>query len=64
MVRALTERFARAKAEGDLPGEASAEGLARYVGTLVGGMAVVAAGGASREELDEVIEMGMGGWPG
>ena len=64
MMKALTARFDRAKEEGDLPGEASAEGLARYVGTLVGGMAVMAAGGASKEELEGVIETGMRGWPG
>jgi AcrR family transcriptional regulator len=51
---AVRERFERARAEGDLPAEAHAADLARYVATVMRGMAVQAAGGASRENLRRV----------
>ena len=46
-------------AEGDLPAEADSTDLARYVVTILQGMAVQAAGGASREELRKVVEMAL-----
>ena len=61
---AVRERFERAKAEGDLPADADPADLARYVVTVMHGMAVQAAGGASREELRRVAEMALRAWPG
>jgi AcrR family transcriptional regulator len=60
---ALRERFARAKAEGDLPAEANAADLARYVLAVMHGMSVHSAGGASREELQGVIDLSLRAWP-
>jgi AcrR family transcriptional regulator len=60
---AVRDRFARAKAEGDLPAGADAGDLARYVMAVMHGMAVQSAGGASREELQGVIELSMRAWP-
>jgi AcrR family transcriptional regulator len=60
---ALRERFARAKAEGDLPAEANAADLARYVVAVMHGMSVQSAGGASREELQGVINLSLRAWP-
>jgi hypothetical protein len=37
--------------QGDLPTEADATDLARYISAILQGMAVQAAGGASREQL-------------
>jgi hypothetical protein len=37
--------------------------LARYVATIVYGMAVQAAGGASRDKLQRVVEMGLRSLP-
>src|SRR5207248_4425547 len=54
---ALRERFGRAVSEGDLPADVDCADLARYVVTVIHGMAVQAAGGASREELCRVAEM-------
>ena len=54
---ALRWRFQRAKSEGDLPATVNPADLARYVATIVYGMAVQAAGGATREKLQNVIEM-------
>lgn len=59
---ALRERFERAIAEGDLPPDADAADLARYVTTISYGMAVKAADGATREELERVVEMALRAW--
>jgi AcrR family transcriptional regulator len=61
---ALRERFARAKAEGDLPAGTDAADLARYVMAVMHGMSVQSAGGASREELQGVIDFSLRAWPG
>jgi AcrR family transcriptional regulator len=53
----LRRRFQRAKSEGDLPATVNPADLARYVATIVYGMAVQAAGGASRDKLQRVVEM-------
>lgn len=60
---AMRERFQRAIEEGDLPQGADAAKLARYLMTLNCGFAVQAAGGATREQLEEVAEMALQNWP-
>jgi AcrR family transcriptional regulator len=60
---ALRERFERAKIEGDLPAGADAGDLARYVMAVMHGMSVQSAGGASREELQGVIDLSLRAWP-
>jgi AcrR family transcriptional regulator len=60
---ALRQRFERAITDGDLPSGADPADLARYVVTITQGMAVQAAGGASREELRRVVEMALRAWP-
>jgi hypothetical protein len=60
---ALRERFERSIAERDLPGDADPADLARYVATISHGMAVQAAGGATREELMKVAELAIRAWP-
>jgi len=61
---AVRQRFERARADGDLPAEADPADLARYVVTVMRGMAVQAAGGASREDLRRVAELALRAWPG
>ena len=61
---AIRQRFKRAIAEGDLPADANAADLARYVATIMYGLAVQAAGGASRAELRRAIRMALRAWPG
>jgi AcrR family transcriptional regulator len=61
---AVRQRFERARADCDLPAEADAADLARYVVTVMRGMAVQAAGGASREDLRRVAELALRAWPG
>lgn len=60
---ALRRRFERATAEGDLPADADPADLARYVAAVIYGMAVLAAGGASREDLRRVAEVALAAWP-
>ena len=60
---ALRERFERAKVEGDLPAGADPGDLARYVMAVMHGMSVQSAGGASREQLQGVIDLSLRAWP-
>jgi AcrR family transcriptional regulator len=60
---AIRRRFERSVAEGDLPADADAADLARFVTTVSHGMAVQAAGGASREELQRVAALALRAWP-
>ena len=62
--KAIREQLERALAEGDLPAHADPETLARYVVTVMRGMAVEAAGGAKGRELHQVVDMAMHAWPG
>jgi AcrR family transcriptional regulator len=60
---AIRERFERAQAAGDLPTTADPQALTHYIGAVVCGMAVLAASGATRKELERVIELTMRAWP-
>jgi AcrR family transcriptional regulator len=56
---AIRRRLEHAKSNGDLPADTDPADLARYVATIVYGIAVQAAGGASRGKLQRVIEMAL-----
>ena len=60
---AVRERFARAKNDGDLPEDCDPAELAAYVRTVIYGMTVKAAGGATRAELERVVDLAMRAWP-
>jgi AcrR family transcriptional regulator len=60
---AIRERFEHAHADGDLPVHACPADLARYLATVIQGMAVQAAGGASRAELRRVAALALRAWP-
>ena len=60
---ALRRRLQRAKREGDLPKNADPTELAHYVITVVRGMAVQAAGGASPDQLHRVTQIALRAWP-
>jgi hypothetical protein len=61
---AVRRRFERAIAEGDLPRDADAAQLARYMITVIWGLSVQASGGATKAQLKEVAEMALRSWPG
>lgn len=60
---ALRARFVRARSSGDLPADSNPADLARYVIAVIQGMAVQAAGGASRRQLRRLVEMVLRAWP-
>ncbi|EGM71249.1 TetR/AcrR family transcriptional regulator [Shewanella sp. HN-41] len=60
---ALCERLQRAKDEGDLPDTADPLLLARYIGTVLQGMAIQATNGISSEELLQVAELVLASFP-
>ena len=60
---ALRRRLERARREGDLPADADCTDLARYVATVAQGMAVQAAGGATRKQLHKVADLALQAWP-
>jgi AcrR family transcriptional regulator len=60
---ALRQRLIRAKSDGDLPPEANPASLARYIVTMIQGMSIQAAGGATRSELRRVIDIALQTWP-
>jgi len=59
----IRKRLERGKKEGDLPKDADLVGLARYLATVMQGMAVQAAGGASRKELRAIANTALRAWP-
>ena len=60
---ALRQRLERARKEGDLPSDAKPADLARYLMTVLRGLAVESAGGATRAELRKVAEIALRAWP-
>jgi AcrR family transcriptional regulator len=58
----LRRRFERAKAERDLPRGTTPADLARYVVTVMHGISVEAAGGASRQQLQRVADLALRAW--
>jgi AcrR family transcriptional regulator len=60
---ALRRRLQQAKREGDLSKNSDPAELAHYVMTVVRGMTVQAAGGASRDQLHRVAQIALRAWP-
>ncbi|HSI16489.1 MAG TPA: TetR/AcrR family transcriptional regulator [Sphingomonas sp.] len=60
---ALIERMERAKAEGDLPDHVDVEALTGFLYALMQGMAVQAGAGATRADLDRLVDTSMLMWP-
>jgi AcrR family transcriptional regulator len=59
----LRDRLETARAGGDFPSDEDPADWARYVVSIGLGMAVRAASGASREELQRVVDVAMRSWP-
>ncbi|MDB5296262.1 MAG: transcriptional regulator [Phycisphaerales bacterium] len=60
---ALRRRFERATADGDLPPGTCPAELAKYVATVLHGLAVQSAGGAGPAELLPVVDLALRVWP-
>lgn len=61
--RALVERFEQAKREGDLPAHIDAEGLTSFLYAILQGLTVQAGAGASRAELERLVDTSLALWP-
>jgi AcrR family transcriptional regulator len=61
---AIAERLERAQAEGDLPESVDARTLAQCLTTVLQGLAVKSQGGASRKDLQNVVDTFLTMWPG
>ena len=59
----LTERFEKAKIDGDLTNDANSKCLAKYLAALHQGMSVQATSGASKDELIEIVNLALNAWP-
>ncbi len=60
---AVRRRLELAVDAGELPADADPAVLARYLITVIWGLSVQAAGGATRTQLEEVAAMAMHAWP-
>jgi len=63
MESALCQRLQQARDTGDLPATCSPSALARYVVTVIQGMSIQAASGATRDDLQAVIDLALQAWP-
>jgi AcrR family transcriptional regulator len=61
---AVRERLARGQADGDVPPGADTGALAAYVMSVQYGLSLQARDGATREELDTVVDCLLAGWDG
>ena len=59
----MIKRFKRARSEGDLPKEIDPHDLARYVATVLNGLSIQAANGATKAEMTRVVEMALRSLP-
>jgi AcrR family transcriptional regulator len=62
-VTMIRQRFERARAEGDWPAGANPADLARLMATILHGLAVQSAGGATPAELRRVAKLALKSWP-
>ncbi|MGK6319396.1 TetR/AcrR family transcriptional regulator [Sphingomonas sp. DT-204] len=60
---ALIERMKRAREEGDLPAHIDPVGITSHLYAIIQGMAVQAGAGATRAELEKLVETSMAMWP-
>jgi len=63
IVTELRERFELAVQAGDLPAGTDCATLARYTATVLNGLAVQSASGATAKELRLVAALAMQAWP-
>lgn len=61
--QALVERMERAKVDGDLPAGIDVEGLTSFMAAVSQGMSLQAGMGATREELEKLVDTAMQLWP-
>lgn len=61
---ALCARLEQAKADGDLPAGCDVDGLCSYLGAILQGMSIQAGSGASKHQLEALVDTSLAMWPG
>jgi AcrR family transcriptional regulator len=61
---ALCARLKQAEAEGDLPNGCDVDGLCAYIAAILQGMSIQAGSGASKQQLEALVETSLAMWPG
>ena len=59
----LVARFDRAKLDADLPAGADTSALTTYLVAIMQGMAIQAGTGASRSDLERIVDVSLARWP-
>ena len=59
----MRTRLRRAQAEGEIPRNVDVAALSRFFSTILRGISVEASGGATRAQLQTVIDLAMKAWP-
>jgi AcrR family transcriptional regulator len=59
----LRTRLQRAQTDGELPSHVNVSALSRFYSVVLRGMSVEASGGASRSDLQNIIDLAMKAWP-
>lgn len=59
----LRKRLQRAQTDGELPSHVDISALSRFYNTVLRGLSVEASSGASRSDLQNVIDLAMEAWP-
>lgn len=59
----LRERLQQARKNGEMPSDLEPADYARYIMTMLEGMSVRAAGGATRKELRKIADLALRSWP-
>jgi hypothetical protein len=59
----IQKRLQRARKEGDLANDVDPGDLARYISTVLTGLAVQAANGSTRAEMTRLVEMALRSMP-
>jgi AcrR family transcriptional regulator len=62
--RAICERMERARSEGDLPPGCDVAGLCAYLVAILQGIAIQSSSGASKAQLDALVDTSLAMWPG
>jgi hypothetical protein len=55
----VRKRFEKAKAAGELPADADSAAYARYLGTLIQGLGVQGASGATKAEMNKMVDVAL-----
>ena len=62
-VAGFRERFERAKRDREVPADTDCDALARYITAVLHGLSVQSATGATRAQMERVVQIALRAWP-